>query len=160
MQIIPQIIQTQAKNQKIKNVISNLIKSLDSKLEIEKDESAISFVPPFARYPYEIWIAPFKKADCANYLSDKEIISIAKLLISSVKKLDHLFGKPMPYTMAVHFPPRGFENNFHHYICLQPMRRDKDKLKFLAGIEQITGLMLSDILPEDAASRLKSLEID
>jgi galactose-1-phosphate uridylyltransferase len=40
------------------------------------------------------------------------------------------------------------------------MRRDKDKLKFLAGIEQITGLMLSDILPEDAASRLKSLEID
>ena len=160
MQIIPQIIKTQAKNQKIKNVISNLINSIDRKFEIEKDESAVSFVPPFARYPYEIWIAPFKKTDCANQLSDKEVTSIAKLLISSVRKLDHLFGKPMPYTMAVNFPPRGFENNFHHYICLQPMRRDKDKLKFLAGIEQITGLMLSDVLPEDAASRLKSLEID
>ena len=36
----------------------------------------------------------------------------------------------------------------------------KDKLKFLAGIEQITGLMLSDILPEDAAFQLKSLVID
>ena len=74
--------------------------------------------------------------------------------------MDHLFGKPMPYTMAVHFPPRGYENNFHHYISFQPMRRDTNKLKFLAGIEQITGLMLSDILPEDAAFRLKSLEID
>ena len=81
----------------------------------------------------------------------RKIISIAKLLISSVKRLDHLFGKPMPYTMAVHFPPRGYENNFHHYISFQPMRRDTNKLKFLAGIEQITGLMLSDILPEDAA---------
>ena len=122
MKIIPEIIKTQAKNQKIKNTVSNLINSLDNKLEIEKDENAISFVPPFARYPYEIWIAPFKRVDCANQLADKEIISIAKLLISSVKRLDHLFGKPMPYTMAVHFPPRGYENNFHHYISFQPMR--------------------------------------
>ena len=160
MKIIPEIIKTQAKNQKIQNTVSNLINSLDNKLEIEKDENAISFVPPFARYPYEVWIAPFKRVDCANQLADKEIISIAKLLISSVKRLDHLFGKPMPYTMAVHFPPRGYENNFHHYISFQPMRRDTNKLKFLAGIEQITGLMLSDILPEDAAFRLKSLEID
>ena len=40
------------------------------------------------------------------------------------------------------------------------MRRDKNKLKFLAGIEQISGLMLSDIIPEDAASKLKSITID
>ena len=65
-----------------------------------------------------------------------------------------------PYTMAVHFPPRGFEGYFHHYIALQPMKRDKNKLKFLAGIEQISGLMLSDIVPEVAASDLKSIKID
>ena len=47
-------IKTQAKNQKIQNTVSNLINSLDSNLEIEKDENAISFVPPFARYPYEV----------------------------------------------------------------------------------------------------------
>ena len=70
MKIIPEIIKTQAKNQKIKNTVSNLINSLDNKLEIEKNKNAISFVPPFARYPYEVWIAPFKKVDCANQLSD------------------------------------------------------------------------------------------
>ena len=40
------------------------------------------------------------------------------------------------------------------------MKRDKNKLKFLAGIEQISGLMLSDIVPEVAASDLKSIKID
>ena len=93
-------------------------------------------------------------------LSDEEINSISNQLVSSIKRLDLLFDEPMPYTMAVHFPPRGFEGNFHHYIAIQPMRRDKNKLKFLAGIEQISGLMLSDIVPEDAASRLKSIKID
>ena len=44
--------------------------------------------------------------------------------------------------------------------CLLPMKRDQNKLKYLAGIEQISGLMLSDIVPEDAASKLKSIKID
>ena len=66
----------------------------------------------------------------------------------------------MPYTMAINFTPKGFEGNFHHYIALQPMKRDQNKLKYLAGIEQISGLMLSDIVPEDAASKLKSIKID
>ena len=160
MSMIPEIINRQAINQKEKNIVNNLVKSVSEELEISKDDNAISFVPPFARYPYEIWIAPFKKVDCMNQLSGREINSIANQLISSIKRLDSLFDNPMPYTMAVHFPPRGFEGSFHHYIALQPMKRDKNKLKFLAGIEQISGLMLSDIVPEVAALDLKSIKID
>ena len=37
------------------------------------------------------------------------------------------------------------------------LNRDINKLKFLAGIEQITGLMLSDITPEKSAKILKSV---
>ena len=81
------------------------------KLEIEKDESAISFVPPFARYPYEIWIAPFKKTDCANQLSDKEVISIAKLLISSVVASPVKF-EPSPYKVSAY--------KFLHLVAFNP----------------------------------------
>ena len=160
MPTIPEIIKRQAINQKEKNIINNLVNSVSEDLKISNDNNAISFVPPYARYPYEIWVAPFKKVDCIKQLSDEEINSISNQLVSSIKRLDLLFDEPMPYTMAVYFPPRGFEGNFHHYIALQPMRRDKNKLKFLAGIEQISGLMLSDIIPEDAASKLKSITID
>jgi len=160
MSEIPEIIHRQSINQKQKNIVSNLVKSISDDLIISKDNNAISFVPPYARYPYETWIAPFKKVDCMNQLSNEEIKSMATQLLFSLKRLDALFDNPMPYTMAINFPPKGFEGNFHHYIALQPMKRDQNKLKYLAGIEQISGLMLSDIVPEDAASKLKSIKID
>ena len=157
---IPSIIHKQACKQKEKLIVTNLVNSINNDLKISNNDNAISFVPPFARYPFEIWIAPFKKVDHVEFLNNEEINSMAKLLKSSIKRLDILFKKPMAYTMAVHFPPKGFEGSFHHYIALQPMRRDQNKLKHLAGIEQITGVMLSDIIPEDSAKKLKSLKID
>ena len=157
---IPPIIKKQASKQKESLLISNLVNSVNENLEISRDNNAISFVPYFARYPFEIWIAPFKKVDHAGFLNDEEINSMAILLKSSIKRLDKLFNKPMAYTMAINFPPKGFEGSFHHYIALQPMRRDENKLKHLAGIEQITGLMLSDIVPENSAKKLKRIIID
>ncbi len=157
---IPEIILKQAKNHNTKTNLLNLIESLDETLIIQKDSNSILFVPPFARYPFELWLVPFKKVDHPGQLSNEETNSMVNFLKLSVNMLDAIFKKNMPYTMSVNCAPRNFENSFHHFISFQPIRRDNNKLKFLAGIEQITGLMLCDIKPEDSAMILKSVKVD
>ena len=158
--MIPDIILKQANNHSPKKKMNSIINSLDKDLILKHDNISIVFVPPFARYPYEIWIAPLVMVDNPSQLKNLQIKSLAKSLKYAIQKLDKLFNAPMPYTMAVNTAPKGFEGKFHHYISIQLMKRDKDKLKFLAGIEQITGLMLADINPEEAAIRLKRVKIE
>lgn len=64
----------------------------------------------------------------------------------------------MPYILTVQAAPRGFEQSFHMTIEIRPFRRDRDKLKFLAGIEQGAGIFLVDVLPEQAAARLRAVD--
>ena len=154
---VPEIILKQAKNHEGESSIINLINKLDKNLIIKQDNNSILFVPPFARYPFEIWLSPLTRVDHPGQLNNHEVNSIAKNLKLAVNKLNSIFKTPMPYTMSVNCAPRNFENRFHHYITFNPIRRDINKLKFLAGIEQITGLMLSDITPEKSAKILKSV---
>jgi UDPglucose--hexose-1-phosphate uridylyltransferase len=43
-------------------------------------------------------------------------------------------------------------------IEIRPFRRDAGKLKFLAGVEQGAGVFLVDVLPEDAAQKLRTAQ--
>ena len=53
--------------------------------------------------------------------------------------LDKVFNEPMPYTLAWQLAPRGYQDSHHLHWCFQPIKRSKTKLKYLAGVEQITG---------------------
>ena len=39
------------------------------------------------------------------------------------------------------------------------MQRGENKFKFLASVEQITGVYLVDVLPEEAAQQLREVEL-
>jgi UDPglucose--hexose-1-phosphate uridylyltransferase len=91
-------------------------------------------------------------------LSDEERKDIAELMLDASKKLDSLFDSPMPYTLAWQISPKGCEETHHLHICFQPIRRSKTKLKFLAGVEQITGFYLVDLPPERSARILRGEE--
>ena len=75
-----------------------------------------------------------------------------------LRRFDALFGKPAPYISAWHQAPvrdpqaRG---QFAAHLQVLSVRRAADKLKYLAGTESGTGVWINDIVPEDAAQRLR-----
>lgn len=136
-------------------VIAQMIGALDPS-QILRDGEAMSFVPPFAMYPYEVWLAPRRRVASPDALTPAERRDLALALGDAMRRLDALFGKPMPYILTVQTAPRGFEDTFHMSIEIHPFRRDVNKLKYLAGVEQGAGVFLVDVPPEEAARALKA----
>ena len=121
------------------------------------DEHWIAFVPAFARWPYEVHLAPRRHCGGLLDLSEAEDASFAKLLKQLLEKYDRLFDKPLPYVMAMHQrPPRGGRQH-HFHIEFYPPNRTKDKLKFLAGSELGAGAFIVDTRAEDTAPELRSV---
>lgn len=136
-------------------VIAQTISALDP-AQVLRDGEALSFVPPFAMYPYEVWLAPRRRVASPDELTAVERRDLALALGDAMRRLDALFGKPMPYILTVQTAPIGFEDTFHMSVEIHPFRRDKNKLKYLAGVEQGAGIFLVDVMPEEAARALKA----
>lgn len=154
---VPAQLRRAAEAQAAAPVIASLIESLDPAQVVWADDAALSFVPPFAIYPFETWLAPRRRVASLEELSAPERKALAHALGDAVRRLDALFGSPMPYILTVQAAPQGFEDTFHTTIELRPFRRDAGKLKYLAGVEQGAGVFLVDVMPEDAARRLRDV---
>ena len=62
----------------------------------------------------------------------------------------------MPYISGwVQAPVRERRDLSHLHLEIFSARRSPTKLKFLAGSESAAGVFVNDILPEDAAQRLR-----
>lgn len=120
---------------------------------------AALLVPPFTRFPYELWIVPKTfRADPAA-LTPSEVSDVAELLARAANIYDAFFGKITPYVMLVYAAPKGMEEVFPFHIQFQPLLRAPNKMKFIAGCELGAGSFLVDILPETAAKNLRSVEV-
>lgn len=138
-------------------VVARLVETADPALVLDDEGEVLALVPPFAMYPYETWIVPRRRVPGPAALRPSEIEAMARLLRRGVRRLDGLFGRPMPYILIVQTAPRGFENSFHMTIEIRPFLRDANKLKYLAGVEQGSGVFLVDVPPELAAERLRAV---
>ncbi|MDO8288413.1 MAG: galactose-1-phosphate uridylyltransferase [Parvibaculum sp.] len=154
---VPAQLQRAAEAQASVPVIAQLLETLDRELLVRDESDALSFVPPFAMHPYEIWLAPRRRVASPELLNDMEREALAVTLGDAVRRLDKLFGKPMPYILTVQTAPRGFEDTFHMMVEIKPFLRDVNKLKYLAGVEQGAGVFLVDVLPEQAAQKLRAV---
>ena len=125
---------------------------------IAGDENWLAFVPAFARWPYEVHLAPRRHRGDLLELSDAEATSMAMVLKTLLQKYDNLFAMPLPYVMAMHQRPpgRGFAHH-HFHIEFYPPNRTKDKLKYLAGSELGAGAFILDARAEDTAAELRAL---
>ncbi|MCS7218918.1 MAG: galactose-1-phosphate uridylyltransferase, partial [Thermus sp.] len=119
------------------------------------EEGFLAFVPPFARYPYEVWVVPRARHPGPWTFSEAEMAAFARLLGRVVARYDALFAEPFPYVMVFHAAPLGEERTFHFHVEFYPPRRTRDRLKFLAGTELGAGTFVVDALPEDTARKLK-----
>lgn len=124
-----------------------------------QDQHTIAMVPPFARYPYEVWVFPKRFHPGPWTFSEAETQSFAAILGQVVQRYDRLFDKPFPYIMLLHAAPEGEEQSFHFHVEFYPPMRSREKLKYLAGTEVGAGTFVMDVLPETSAQTLRELQL-
>jgi UDPglucose--hexose-1-phosphate uridylyltransferase len=127
----------------------------DGRRILTRCRSAIAFVPYFARYAYETYVAPLRSVATVAELDDDERRDLATVLRHVVVCFDNLWQMPFPYVMALHQAPvKGDVRGFHFHIEFHPPLRRPNLLKYLAGPEIGGGNFLSDTSPEEKAAEL------
>ena len=128
----------------------------DRRRIISEQGSAIAFVPYFARYAYEVYVAPLRSVATIADLDDAERRDLATVLRDVVIRFDNLWRMPFPYVMALHQAPvKGHDGRgFHFHFEFHPPLRRPNLLKYLAGPEIGGGNFLSDTCAEEKAAEL------
>jgi UDPglucose--hexose-1-phosphate uridylyltransferase len=131
----------------------------DGRRILFENATAIAFVPYFARYAYEVYVAPKATVPSVDALSAAEAVDFAEALLHVTVKYDNLWNRPFPYVMALHQAPTdgGDYSGFHFHAEFHPPLRKPDLLKYLAGPEIGGGNFLSDTTPEEKAAELRAL---
>ncbi len=128
----------------------------DGRRVLAENAGAIAFLPYFARYAYEVYVAPKRSHASIASLSSEELSELASALKEVLVRFDNLWRMPFPYVMALHQAPTdGGDYSAHHFhIQLHPPLRKPNLLKYLAGPEVGAGGFISDTAPEDKAREL------
>src|SRR5215475_11302272 len=74
----------------------------DGRRILYEDEHTIAFVPYFARYAYEVYVAPKRRVAHLFALREEELFSLGKAIKDTTARFDNLFGIPFPYVMPIH----------------------------------------------------------
>jgi len=117
-----------------------------------------AFVPYAARWPYEVHLYPRRRVPSLAALTDAARAEFCELYLDLLRRLDRLFDSPAPYISAWHQAPvRRGGDDFALHLELFTIRRAPGKLKYLAGSESGMGAFANDVVPEEAARRLRQL---
>ena len=141
-----------------RSLFADIIKSeqSDGRRILYEDEHVIAFVPYFARYAYEVYLAPKRRVPYIFALNDAEVRALAQGLKQVTVRFDNLWHISFPYVMTLHQAPLdgGDYGTFHFFIVFQPPLRRPNVLKYLAGPEIGGGNFISDTSPEGKAAEL------
>ena len=138
------------------SVLERMLDRTGAAHEVEGDDHATAFVPACARFPFETWIVPRRRAPGPWALDAEETASFAAVLRRALMRLDALFATPMPYILLLYAAPKGEEARFHSHVQVLPFLRAGERLKYVAGCEHGAGTFLADMLPEAMAERLRA----
>lgn len=115
-----------------------------------------AFVPFAARWPLEVHILPHRHVPDLAGTTDAERDEFAGLYGRLLRGVDALYDTPTPYISAWHQAPvNAHRDDIRLMLQLTSPRREKNKLKYLAGSEAAMGAFIADIPPETAAARLR-----
>jgi UDPglucose--hexose-1-phosphate uridylyltransferase len=131
----------------------------DGRRILYEDERVIAFVPYFARYAYEVYVAPKRRVAHVFDLTGDETMSLAMALKDVTVRFDNLWNLSFPYVMPLHQAPTdgGDYRSFHFFVAFHPPLRQPGLLKYLAGPEIGGGNFLSDSSPEAKAAELRAV---
>lgn len=131
----------------------------DGRRIILEGERFVAFIPFFARYPYEVYLAPKKHQASMAELTEEDVTDLGLVLKGLLLKYDALFGFSFPYIMAVHQSPTDGQAHpeCHWHFEFYPPHRTVNKLKYLAGCEAGAGSYINDTLAEEKAEELRAV---
>ena len=147
----------------------------DGRRVVARRGGLVAFVPPWARFPYEVHVVPEGHRPSLTQVSAKDRDELAALLAALLAGYDQLFGFPLPYVMSIRSAPTcapseltgrihqlggldelpSWDPISHLHWEFAPVHRSADKIKFVAGSEMMGGAYMTDVAPEDAAERLR-----
>lgn len=133
----------------------------DGRRMLAANGSAVGFVPYFARYAYESYVAPRRPVASIAALDATEIRDLAAALLNVLVRYDNLWKMSFPYVLVLHQAPTdgGNYDGFHFHMEFHPPLRQPGLLKYLAGPEIGGGSFLSDTSPEAKAAELRAASI-
>ena len=129
----------------------------DGRRVVLEGESFVAYLPFFARYPFETYLAPKRHLASMADLSGADLDDLAAVLKGLLVKFDALFDLSFPYIMVVHQAPTDGEEHpgAHLHFEFYPPLRSAKKLKYLAGCEAGGGNFINDTLAEESAAELR-----
>ena len=132
----------------------------DGSRVVVSSEHWVAFVPAAARWPFEVHLHPRRRTPDLPSLTDAERADLGPVYLEVLRRLDGVFGLPMPYVAAWHQAPvhTGREDAALH-LQLFSTRRAPGKLKYLAGSESAMDVFINDVAPERAAQLLRDAEV-
>ncbi|MFO7881098.1 MAG: galactose-1-phosphate uridylyltransferase [Kosmotogaceae bacterium] len=144
--------------------LCKLIEDLNEDIIIRENESFFSFVPSYARFPYEVHIYPKRHVSSITDLTGVEKRHLGNLILDTVRRYDNLFEEDFPYMMMLFNAPVNteelYDEWFHFHIEFCPPKRSKDKIKWMASVETGSWNFINPADPENIAKQLKETEVD
>ncbi len=125
---------------------------------VQRNEHWVAFVPAAARWPFEVLVFPAQRVPDLASLPQPVVAAFGELYPAVLRRLDALFGVPMPYMAGwQQAPVRDLHarSELALYLQVMTMRRAPGKLKFMASTESGAGVWSNDVLPETAARMLR-----
>ncbi|GHA84809.1 galactose-1-phosphate uridylyltransferase [Algimonas arctica] len=112
--------------------------------------------PPYARFPFEVWLVPETPVRGPWDFTPEQAEGFAHLLGDITRRYDAHFEGPTAYMLTLHAAPRSAKD-WQFTAQFYPLLRAPGRIKYLASVEQGTGMFTVDVMPESAASILKAL---
>lgn len=131
------------------------VKSWGQPYWVNEAGGMVSYTPRFARFPYEVWISALDPVSGPWAFDEDQTDGFAHLLGDTVRRYDAFFGRETPCMLSLHAAPYGKDGAFQFSAQFYPLLRAPDRVKYLASVEQATGVFTVDIMPRQAADHLR-----
>jgi len=119
-------------------------------------EHWVAFVPSAARWPVEVHLYPRRQVPDLPALTPDERDDFARLYLDVLRRMDDLYGLPLPYISAWHQSPVRVDRDLSYlHLEVFSVKRAAHKLKYLAGSESGMGVFINDVTPEQIAASLR-----
>lgn len=112
----------------------------------------LAFCPYASRFTYETWIVPRQPESHYEQITAEAIVELAAVLKSVLRRLEVTLNDP-PYNYVLHTAPlqQAFLPHYRWHIEIYP------RLTRVAGYEWGSGCYINEVLPEQAAQRLREI---
>lgn len=135
--------------------LSQDVETWGARYHILEAGGLMSYAPRYARFPYEVWISAREPVSGPWAFDETQSDGFAHLLGDTVRRYDAFFGRETPCMLSLHAAPYGRDGKFQFTAQFYPLLRAPDRVKYLASVEQATGVFTVDVMPRQAADALR-----